>query len=325
MHHVSAGRRQSPLDNQPLERLLEFPLPTRSGLKMHRGQSLVLWSLCLLVLSLFVFMNLSLAHRTRERMRMQELADASAYNQAVITARYFNALSVINRAAAADGAALAGHHAGVAYASFVRSALFNVRTGISDIKGNFDGCCSNVLCRQRSCACGEARQIQTALDGLNDFRALNYPTPLWTSLDLAAAAKFYQMQRHARDLSSTSNRLKNAVEARGGLIDQTTTRVLETAAPGEVGSGKIRLPFEQQSPSSARFRPYERSMKVLGNQWLPREYAGTSAFGVERETANTDYGAKNKQMMSHDHTLVPAWSWPCWESGWSCATRETSG
>ena len=327
-----------------------------------RGQSLVLWSLCLLLLSLLVFMNLSIAHRTKERMRMQELADASAYDQAVITARYFNALAILNRAAAADGAALAGHHAVVSYASFVRSALADVRGGLQNIKGSFDGCCGNRFCRQRGCACGEAGQIAAAITALDDFQALNYPDPLWKGLDLAAAKELYAMQRHARTLATTQQLLNASVCAGGGLLDRATTNVLDVAAPAELATGKIRLPFEQQAPSSAVFRPYQRSLQVVGGAhlprgggvygvlpmvaaahaarptdfitaragqlaqvkalvtmvlgpaaasvgWTPRRYWGTSALGIERETANTYAGARNVNLLSHDHSPVAAWSW----------------
>ncbi|MBL8954469.1 MAG: hypothetical protein JNK82_27065, partial [Myxococcaceae bacterium] len=64
---------------------------------MRRGQALVLLAISLFLLALLAFFGIALGVRVRERMELQTLADAAAYDNAVATARTFNALAVVNR------------------------------------------------------------------------------------------------------------------------------------------------------------------------------------------------------------------------------------
>ena len=62
-----------------------------------RGQALVLMSLTLLLCVLMVMMTLSINARIRQRLELQNVADAAAYSNAVASARALNSLSLINR------------------------------------------------------------------------------------------------------------------------------------------------------------------------------------------------------------------------------------
>lgn len=63
-----------------------------------RGQTLLMFALMLLILTLTVLVTLGIASRVHDRMEAQIAADAAAYSEAVLTARTFNAISIINRA-----------------------------------------------------------------------------------------------------------------------------------------------------------------------------------------------------------------------------------
>lgn len=73
-----------------------------------RGQTLVLFSLTLLLLVVMVCMTLSMGSKVKERMELQTLADASAYSSAVATARAFNAVAVMNRVQVAHAVSTLG-------------------------------------------------------------------------------------------------------------------------------------------------------------------------------------------------------------------------
>lgn len=61
------------------------------------GQTLVLFALTLMLLTLLVLMTLSFGSKVKSRMEVQTVADATAYSNAVATARTMNAISVMNR------------------------------------------------------------------------------------------------------------------------------------------------------------------------------------------------------------------------------------
>ncbi len=64
----------------------------------RRGQTLVFAALFSLLLTLAVFLTFSIGIRTREKIRMQTMADAAAYSNAVTEARAFNFYAWSNRA-----------------------------------------------------------------------------------------------------------------------------------------------------------------------------------------------------------------------------------
>ncbi len=73
-----------------------------------RGQSLLIFSLTLLLVTLMVLVTLGIASRTKARMELQIATDAAAYSQAVATARTFNNAALLSRAEVATMVAMAG-------------------------------------------------------------------------------------------------------------------------------------------------------------------------------------------------------------------------
>ena len=247
-------------------------------MRARRGQSLVLWAFALLVLSLMVFINLSLGQRIRDRMELQELADAAAYDEAVLTARYFNATAVLNRAKAADGVVLAGHQAIVSYLSALRSTLLNVDDGLTRIRASFVACCNDRFCAQRACACREAGELAAARTAIADFRATAFDSGLWEADDRAAAAEFSAVHGHSKALELTQDQLDDVFRGPSGLIASATRQVLAAAAPAQLSSGALRPGFEGP-PASRGVTPHQRPFAVL--QSLPNIYGGGDAYLME--------------------------------------------
>lgn len=66
-------------------------------MRAPRGQNLVLLALTMLFLALMVTMTIGLGLRIRQKQELQALADTAAYSNAVMTARTFNNMALINR------------------------------------------------------------------------------------------------------------------------------------------------------------------------------------------------------------------------------------
>lgn len=74
----------------------------------RRGQTLVLFALTLLLLTLMVAMTLSFADRAKQRAELQTVADAAAYTTAIETARTYNSVALLNRTSVSEWVAMAG-------------------------------------------------------------------------------------------------------------------------------------------------------------------------------------------------------------------------
>lgn len=92
----------------------------------RRGQTLVLMALTMLLLVVMVCMTLAIGMKTRERLELQTLADATAYSNAVATARTYNLIATWNRAQISHMVVLAGAQSHISFASW---AMASLRTG----------------------------------------------------------------------------------------------------------------------------------------------------------------------------------------------------
>jgi hypothetical protein len=101
-----------------------------------RGQTLVLFALSLLLLTLLVLMTIGLGVRLHERTEQQVVADAAAYSQAVVTARTFNAVSSLNRAIIAQMSSLAAAQSLLSWAGFYHGTLNQGRDLLASIVNN---------------------------------------------------------------------------------------------------------------------------------------------------------------------------------------------
>jgi hypothetical protein len=100
--------------------------------KRHtRGQTLVLFAITFLALSVMIFMTLAVTARLRRKMELQTAADTAAYTNAVVTARAYNAMSMLNRASVSHWVVLGSIQAELAYATLVPAYLDAYAAGLT--------------------------------------------------------------------------------------------------------------------------------------------------------------------------------------------------
>src|SRR5690348_11683558 len=96
---------------------------SRTKQRQPRGQALVVFSLCMILLVVMVMMTLSIGMRVRDKLELDNLAEVAAYNDAVLVSRTFNTVSLLNRAMISHMVALAGVQSLISWAGMYRGAL----------------------------------------------------------------------------------------------------------------------------------------------------------------------------------------------------------
>ncbi len=114
------------------------------GRPLRRGQTLVVFALTLFVLTVMVMITLGVASRVKERMEQQTVADAAAYSQAVVTARAFNSVAVMNRAIIAQMSAIAAAQSLLSFAGYYHGTLNQARDVLAVMAATDNGCGSTI-------------------------------------------------------------------------------------------------------------------------------------------------------------------------------------
>src|SRR5687767_5925603 len=99
------------------------PNMTRAIQAARRGQTMMLFALTLLLLTLLVMMTLSFGTKVKEKMELQTVADAAAYSNAVTVARAYNGISILNRVSVSHMVALSGTEAAISFSGAYRGYL----------------------------------------------------------------------------------------------------------------------------------------------------------------------------------------------------------
>ncbi len=87
------------------------------------GQSLVVFCLTMLLITVMVALTLSFSMKVREKMEAQSVADLAAYSSAVATARTFNSIALMRRAQTGHLVALLGVESLISWTSMLRANL----------------------------------------------------------------------------------------------------------------------------------------------------------------------------------------------------------
>jgi len=136
-----------------------------------RGQTLVLFALGSLLLVLMVTLTLSFTMKVRERIELQTVADATAYSNAVATARTFNNIAVMNRAQIGHAVAQAGATSLVSWASLYRGQLNAAKKGFGLGKKPYqERIASGCPCAWKSSWC--AQKCRCGRQGVSDLGML---------------------------------------------------------------------------------------------------------------------------------------------------------
>ncbi len=133
----------------------------------RRGQTLVMFALTLLLISLMVMMTLSFGTKMKEKIELQQVADQAAYSNAVVVARGFNSLALLNRVQIAHMVAIAGIQAAVSYAASYRGLLDGAEKALMLSKGNHGGKCSSSIGIIQP-ECEAAKQLREPLQQVRD-------------------------------------------------------------------------------------------------------------------------------------------------------------
>ncbi len=102
-----------------------------------RGQTLVMMTLMALLLTLMVMMTISIGTKAKEKMEVQTMSDSAAYSQAVVTARTFNSISLLNRVGVAYVVGALAIQSLVSWSTYVLSVLMDIGYANDDWAAQF--------------------------------------------------------------------------------------------------------------------------------------------------------------------------------------------
>lgn len=262
-----------------------------------RGQTLVLMGLTMLLLVVMVCLTLAIGMRAREKMELQTLADATAYSNAVATARVFNTISVWSRAQVSHMVVLAGAQSHISYSGWYLGALRSsaIAAGASAIACT--AACANPVGACNCPTCVNVGKIAQAFNNEYDDR-LN----AFKSLDRLAGieGRLLQSQAAAYGLAQKALAVQHGIWiGQGGFADQflelavpdsemrheySTSMIANTASLAEIanpidsigGGGALMPPGQSRGPypalpaaHGARKSDFIRNRSVLIPPWRP--------------------------------------------------------
>ena len=256
-------------------------------MKRPRGQNLVLLALTMLFLALMVTMTLGLGLRIRQKHELQNLADAAAYSNAVMTARAFNNMALVNRLEVSYWVAQAADQSLISWTAYAH-AMGNATE---------DG----ALALSRT-ACGARLPRARRLDLLrfsSEVRAyvrsdVRGPAdPRWRSMDEAAGLE-------SQNIQGTIAGLRNELSA--GVVSPN---------PGNLRDELYRQLRTQQLTRQIVALSQQSDISVIdtgrGNQ-------PNSAAGVSLREVDCDFGDTNNGPLTGD---APSGSGLCLRATWN--------
>ncbi len=184
-----------------------------------RGQNLVLLALTMLFLALMVTMTIGLGLRIRQKHELQNLADAAAYSNAVMTARTFNNMAAVNRLEVSYWVAQAADQSLISWTGYARAMTSGARRAAANL--------DSTACIRRN-----ARARQQLTDFRSDVTGLlgsEFPSGDWKSMDQAAGDESHAIQGMIGGLRSElsdSMFSTNPGNLRGEFYRQITTQQL---------------------------------------------------------------------------------------------------
>ncbi len=162
--------------------------------KNQRGQSLLLFALTLLLLTLMVFLTLSIGMKTREKMELQIAADAAAYSNAVATARTYNTISILNRLQVSYWVSMAASQSLVSWTGYARGMLTQGSVAAQIISNKNREVIVNGVCVDQCTPCDDALETNGQILS-NELEAANIAIDSdWEDDDKAAGKDILNIQ-----------------------------------------------------------------------------------------------------------------------------------
>lgn len=225
-----------------------------------RGQTLVLFSLTMLLLTLMVCLTLSFSMKVREKLEAQSVADLAAYSSAVATARTFNSIALMRRAQTAHMVAMSGVQSLISWTSVMRANLNAARMAANN--------------------CPPAAAALQPLDELNEEIEKK-----WNRHDALAGVQAYNIQRLGRHLGGMQGRMYEQLQrsVSGGpdsFAQQLSALASEGGAwPGELHGGPtaVSLGELEHATSGGNSHAMDMAMATRGYEFITRRQ-GLPAF-----------------------------------------------
>jgi hypothetical protein len=207
---------------------------------LRRAQALVIAALSMFLLTVMVMMTLAIGSRVREKLELDNLAEAAAYNDAVMIARTFNAVSMLNRTQVSHLVAMAGVQSLISWAGMYRGALKATHDALEEAKEPY-----NDECDDKGMRCGCASKME--IEGLEQIvlDEEERVAMLWDPLDRAAGNQSYEIQLEALRIFDDELSLYE-----GQLLDELADQRRTRSLVSEAKAGQ-RYPDELSAPTSA--------------------------------------------------------------------------
>ena len=211
----------------------------------RRGQTLVLFALCMLLLTLLVTLTLSLGMKVKEKMEVQAAADAAAYSQAAQTARVFNEMALMSRAQIGHLVSQAAVQSLIDWSSYYRAQVGATRNAYTIAMIPYialvpcclpnSGCSS--YCR---CALRGIRDISRSQSALQRYERTQI-APRWDQLERPAAQRSLRLSRAAQQMFM----LGHAVEYGRLMLElkdqDAADRIVQNAGAGSRWAAEWRV------------------------------------------------------------------------------------
>jgi hypothetical protein len=209
-----------------------------------RGQTLVLFSLTMLLTSVLVLLTLSIGTRVKEKMELQAVADAGAYSNAVITARAYNEIALMSRAQIGKMVSLAAVQSLISWSSYYRAQVEATRRSYALARLPYDIlrlCCIPTSGCTQFCACANLARTQINLTRTQLLLHQLQLDAQWQNLDRAAGQQAENL--HAATLVIYGGQLERYFRLRDKLNNQGVVRdIVDKAKAGSRWSGEWSAP-----------------------------------------------------------------------------------
>ncbi len=153
-------------------------------MKSPRGQNLVLLSLTMLFITLMVTMTIGLGLRIRQKHELQNLADAAAFSNAVMTARTFNNMAAINRLEVSYWVAQSADQSLISWTGYARGMANGAHNAATDLLAQ--------PCMRRQP--NARREVNSFRSAVRTFVNTEIDKPDWQTMDQAAGQESRAIQ-----------------------------------------------------------------------------------------------------------------------------------
>jgi hypothetical protein len=226
---------------------------------LARGQTMVLFALCLLLMALMVTLTLSMGMKVREKMEVQAVADAAAYSNAALTARVYNEIAVMNRAQIGHMVSMAGVQSLISWSSSYRANATAIFLNYGVITLRYAAlaakCCKTFSSCPWRCPCALVATAQSGLSSIQVLTKLLNKFKKFDKLDKEAAKQVANLQGAASRLYAAQifeyfrlmDRLNNQ-----GLAKE----IVQDAAAGSAFPGELKAPSRGDAVTNRETGPF---------------------------------------------------------------------